>query len=103
MNPLDYEIQYLKGVGDFRAKLLSKLGINYISDLLEHFPRDYINRQAEVNISDLIVGENCAIIGTITSIENRALGRRNSQFNVLISDGNDFLLCTWFRYADWLT
>ena len=103
MNPLDYEIQYLKGVGDFRAKLLSKLGINYISDLLEHFPRDYINRQAEVNISDLIVGENCAIIGTITSIENRALGRRNSQLNVLISDGNDFLLCTWFRYADWLT
>ena len=34
-------IQYLKGVGQKRAEQLNKLGINTVSDLLSHFPRQY--------------------------------------------------------------
>jgi len=97
MNPLDYEIQYLKGVGDFRARYLGKLGLNYIGDLLEHFPRAYINRKSSQRISELAVGDNCAIIGQITNIEKRSLGERRAQLHVYLTDGDDFLLCTWFR------
>ena len=34
-------IQYLKGVGEKRAKLLGKLGIFTVGDLLRYYPREY--------------------------------------------------------------
>ena len=34
-------IQYLKGVGEKRAKLLNKLGIFTVGDLLRYYPREY--------------------------------------------------------------
>ncbi|MBT3756352.1 MAG: hypothetical protein HOG24_08790, partial [Candidatus Cloacimonetes bacterium] len=39
MSALNNDIKYLKGVGEFRSKLLNKLNIFTIGDLLEHFPR----------------------------------------------------------------
>ncbi|HAA65174.1 MAG TPA: hypothetical protein DCE04_08380, partial [Thermoanaerobacter sp.] len=42
--PLNLDIQYVKGVGPKRAKLLKKLGINTVEDLLFYFPKDYENR-----------------------------------------------------------
>ncbi|TYP59988.1 ATP-dependent DNA helicase RecG [Thermosediminibacter litoriperuensis] len=37
------EIQYIKGVGPSRAKLLRSLGINTVMDLLHFFPRRYLD------------------------------------------------------------
>ena len=37
------EIRYLKGVGEKRAALLQKLGIHCVEDLLEFYPRDYVD------------------------------------------------------------
>ena len=39
----DTEIQFLKGIGEKRAALLHKLGIDTVGDLLNHYPRDYID------------------------------------------------------------
>ena len=36
----DTEIQFLKGIGEKRAALLHKLGIDTVGDLLNHYPRD---------------------------------------------------------------
>ena len=35
------DIRYLKGVGEKRAELFSKLGINSVGDILEYYPRMY--------------------------------------------------------------
>ena len=40
MATLSTNIQYLKGVGEKRARLYARLGIATIGDLLEHYPRD---------------------------------------------------------------
>ncbi len=101
MNPLTNEIKFLKGVGENRAKLLKKLHIHTIGDLLEHFPRDYINRKSDVKIRNLEFEEQAAIVGHIVSIEKKNYGKKKSQLNVVVTDGTDFLLCTWFRFADW--
>ncbi len=103
MNPLQNDIKYLKGVGEYRAKLLHKLQIFTIGDILEHFPRDYINRSRTDKICNLKFGENCAIIGKIISLEKKNFGRRKSQLNVIISDGDNNLYCTWFRFGKWLS
>jgi ATP-dependent DNA helicase RecG len=43
-HPIDQKIQCLKTVGQKRAALLKKLGIETVHDLLYYFPRDYEDR-----------------------------------------------------------
>jgi len=100
-NHLKSEIKFLKGVGEHRAKLLNKLGIFTINDLMEFFPRDYINRQASTKISSLRYNENFSFVGVIVSIEKRNLSRGKTQLNVVVSDGDDYLFLTWFRFGNW--
>ena len=102
MNPLENDIKYLKGVGEHRARLLNKLNVFTIGDLLEHFPRDYINRKSAIKICDLPFNEYCSFIGKVTSVEKRHAAARKQQLNVVISDGEDFLFLTWFKFGNWL-
>ncbi len=101
MNPLENEIKYMKGVGEHRARILNRLNINTIGDLLEHFPRDYINRKAIVKITELRFHEHCSFVGIIVSVEKKHLPGKKTQLNVVISDGEDVLFCTWFRFGNW--
>jgi len=102
-NALDLEIKFLKGVGERRAQLLKKLNIATICNLLEYFPRDYIDRKSSTSIYELHPGERRAIIGTVVDIQKKSFGRGGGQLNVIVSDGDDHLICTWFRAAKWLT
>ena len=101
MNPLEKEIKFLKGVGEYRARYLHKLGIYTIGDLMEYFPRDYINRIAKNRIKDLQQETRCAIVGTIVSVEKHNYGKNKSQLNIAITDGEDYLFCTWFKFGNW--
>ena len=66
MNRLENDITTLKGVGEKRAKLYQKLGINTLNDLINHFPRTYIDFTQPVPIKDAIIGENNVISGIVT-------------------------------------
>ena len=55
MATLSTNIQYLKGVGEKRARLYARLGIATIGDLLEHYPRDYIDFSHPVPSSALLM------------------------------------------------
>jgi len=101
MNALNNDIKYLKGVGEFRSKLLNKLNIFTIGDLLEHFPRNYINRRSAVKIRDLKFTENCSFVGNIVSVEKIQRPRKKGQLNVVVTDGEDYLFLTWFRFGNW--
>ncbi len=61
------DIQYLKGIGEKRAVLFRKLGINTTEELLLHYPRRYEDRTAQKNIADLIAGETCCVVATVGS------------------------------------
>ena len=50
-------VQYLKGVGPARAKLLAKLGIETIYDLLTYYPRSYEDRSQLCPICEMEVGK----------------------------------------------
>ena len=41
MVDLNKEIQYIKGVGPNRVKLLNKLGIYTLGDIITYFPNDF--------------------------------------------------------------
>ena len=50
---LNFDVQYLKGVGPNRAKKLNKLGIYTISDLLNYFPVKYEDRRTIKKINEI--------------------------------------------------
>lgn len=54
-------IKYLKGVGEKRAKMLEKLEIFTVGDLLRHYPRSYRKWSDYVEISNANIGDTCCI------------------------------------------
>jgi ATP-dependent DNA helicase RecG len=70
---LDMDIQFLKGVGERRAKLFNKLGIKTLADLLYFFPRTYEDWSNPVTIAEAAVDEICCIRATVSfpASENR--------------------------------
>lgn len=60
---LKKEVQFIKGVGPSRVKLLNKLGIYDLEDLITYYPRTYEDRSKPKNIIDLQNGEEALISG----------------------------------------
>lgn len=72
---LKKEIQFIKGVGPSRVKLLNKLGIYNLEDLITYYPREYEDRSKPKKITELIDGEEALIsaypIGRMNKIKIR--------------------------------
>lgn len=101
-NPLFQNIKYLKGVGEYRATLLARLGIKTIGDLMERFPRDYIVRNRSMQVRDLKPGTINSFVGRVLKVEKRRTRQRSFQLNMVLTDGRDSLYCTWFHFGAWL-
>lgn len=62
---LDGPVAAVKGIGEKKAKLLAKLGISTIADLIYYMPRDYETQGTSARISELKDGEVFNIIAVI--------------------------------------
>ncbi|MBC8584618.1 ATP-dependent DNA helicase RecG [Youxingia wuxianensis] len=95
---LDSSVQYLKGVGEQRAKLFGKLGITTVKDLLQHYPRGYIDLSAPCEISSAPNEEICAVRGVVIkkSQEIRLKGGRK-MYKVLAADDTGVLELIFFN------
>jgi len=58
---LDTSIRYIKGVGEAREKLMGKLGIFTLRDLVSYFPRAYEDRTLFSKITDLQIGQTVCV------------------------------------------
>ncbi len=98
MLDLKQSVQFIKGVGPSRVKLLNYLGIYTLQDLIEYFPRDYEDRRYIKEIVNLQDGENALIEAVATTSVTTARLKRNMTLSKLVvSDGTDNLLITWFN------
>lgn len=99
MNSLrDYDVQYIKGIGPNRAKLLKKeLGIASAYDLLRHFPSHYVDRSSIYRIADL-QGDMPAVQlkGRFVSMTVAGEGAKKRLVG-LFSDGTGVIEVLWFR------
>jgi len=66
---LQAPVRYAKGVGAQREKLLAKLGIRTIEDLLLYFPRRIEDRSRIKRIASLRHGERATIRGLIRAVD----------------------------------
>ena len=67
MIDLNKDVKYVKGVGPNRVKLLNKLNIFTLKDLITYYPRDYEDRSAITKLRDVKDGEKYTICLLYTS------------------------------------
>lgn len=98
MDAEKYSIESIKGVGPKRAKLLNKLGIQTIEDLILYIPRDYQDRSVIKKIIDTIDDESVSIIGQITTSPQEFKSKRGLRYTkVTLSDSSGKMDCIWFN------
>lgn len=95
---LQTAIEFLKGVGPQRAKLLrDEFSIATFEDLLVHFPFRYIDRSQYTTIRDL---PNCEghvqLKGTIIAINESGNGRQK-RLSVKLQDETGIIDLVWFQ------
>lgn len=102
MPQLNDSIQYLKGVGEKRAKLYQKLGVETIYSLLRFFPRTYLDYSETKPIGECAIGEVCCVRASVYKKQGEQRIRKGlSLFKVFVTDGQDDLTITIFnsKYA----
>ncbi len=98
MISLDSNITELYRVGKTTAKLLKKLGLETISDLLFYFPFRYDDFANCESISELRIGEAAQITGTIELIQNKKSFKRKMYVTeAMVSDDSGSLKVIWFN------
>ncbi len=58
---LDDSVRFLKGVGPQRAKLLKRLGVETVGDLLSLYPRRYEDRRNVKMLAEVVPGEKVVV------------------------------------------
>ncbi|MCI0459409.1 MAG: ATP-dependent DNA helicase RecG [Gemmataceae bacterium] len=99
-DPLEQNVQFLKGVGPGRAELLARLGIQTARDLLFHFPRAYEDLTDVRPIASLEEGTLQTVRGEVVEIDGRRLADGRPVVSIVLSDGGKVCLeGTWFGQA----
>ncbi len=95
---LSLDIQYIKGVGPMRARVLQKeLGIATLGDLLYTFPYKYIDRSRIHHVVELT--EDLPYVqlrGQILDFEQAGVGTKK-HIKAFFSDGTGVIELVWFK------
>lgn len=95
---LQTDIRYLKGVGESRAALYQKLGIETVEDLLYHIPRRYIDLTHPTPLAAAVPGQKCAVRALLAAKGREQRIRRGlSVFRLTAVDGPVTLHITFFN------
>jgi len=94
---LNTPVQYLKGVGPKVAKLLKRLGVETIEDLIYFFPRGYEDRTNIRPIGTLQPADLEVIRGEVISVHHQLTRNRFSVLKAVISDRSGSIQAVWFN------
>ena len=90
-------ITRLRNVGRKRATSLTEMEINSVLDLLQHYPRRYIDRTKQARIAELAQGEEVFVEGCVERSSSRRIKQRRTLVEVVISDETGRLKLTFFN------
>lgn len=94
----EYDIQYIKGVGEKRARFFNKLGIYTVDDLIHYYPRKYQDWSKTVAVSDAPTDEPAFIRATmITPVKESMVRKGMTLYKCNFSDGSNVIHVTLFN------
>ena len=102
LNPLFTEVEALKGIGPQVAKLLKKLGITRMVDLIYHLPTGSIERVRAPAASAALLGRN--VILDLKPFEIRQTRSGRGPMRVFAADGEgNTISLVYFNNPSWAT
>ncbi len=91
------KLNILKGIGETKTLLFSKLGIECIWDLLYFFPYRYEDRSRYIKIADVTEGDTCCIDALVRGpVIEKKLKKNMSLYILRVEDSTGFLNVKWF-------
>ncbi len=99
MIDLEKDVKYIRGVGPNRVKLLNKLGIFTLKDLITYYPRTYEDRSKPKNIAECIDGEEVLIEAYATGRVSDVRLRGKTMQKLVIRDETGVATAVWFNQS----
>ncbi|HUP63173.1 MAG TPA: ATP-dependent DNA helicase RecG [Thermoanaerobaculia bacterium] len=96
----DTPVQFLKGVGEGRARLLADAGITTVRDFLFYFPYRYEDRRHPARVADLgrLIDTPVLLRGRVVSANARTTPmKRMRLFEAVLDDGTGSVRLVWFN------
>lgn len=90
-------VHRLRGVGEKKARGLAAQEIASVLDLLQHYPRRYLDRTRQASITELEAGEEATVLGEVREASTRPIRGRRTLTNVVLGDGTGKLTLTFFN------
>ncbi|MBT0549467.1 ATP-dependent DNA helicase RecG [Riemerella anatipestifer] len=102
---LETSIEYLKGVGPERAKLIKNLlGISTVEDLLTFYPIRYLDKSRLYRVADLQKNADVEVQlkGKIRELQEVVYGKGQKRLSAKFYDETGVIELVWFRYTKWM-
>jgi ATP-dependent DNA helicase RecG len=90
-------ISRLEGVTPRLEPRLAQIPIQTILDLVQHYPRRYLDRTKRAEIADLRVGEEATVFAEVRKISARRTKGNRSLVEAIVYDGTSYLYLTFFN------
>ncbi|MEW6448037.1 MAG: ATP-dependent DNA helicase RecG [Bacillota bacterium] len=90
-------VQYVKGVGPQRARLLSRLGVRSVGDLLYHIPRRYEDRTVCRPVKAYKEGELATVEGEVVAVQETTARSGIKVFRAALRDRWGIFYAVWFN------
>ena len=98
MSLYEIPITKLSGIGEKRAALFKKLGINTVGDMITYYPRDYENWADVTPISGLEPGERAVVRAKVaTPVSNVRISGGRTMAKLSVCDDSGYLNLVFFN------
>ena len=87
----------LDSVSERRAARLAEFGVTSVLDLLLTYPRRYIDRTRQADVSDLVVGDEAAVLASVVATRSRRARNGRAVVDVTVRDDTGRLAVVFFN------
>ena len=94
---LDAPVSCVSGVSSARVAALSSLGIRTLRNLIEHYPRRYLDMSHLTTIAHARVGERATIVATVYEAQVKRPKPKLDVTELTLVDGTGTLIVSFFR------
>ena len=99
MVDLKKDVKYVKGVGPNRVKLLNKLNIFTLGDLITYYPRGYEDRSKPKNMLECIDGEEALIEAIVINRMTEIRLKGKTMYKLQVRDESGIGTAIWFNQS----
>ena len=92
-------LERLKGVGPALEARLADMELRTVLDLLQHYPRRWVDRTKKTDIATLAVGEEATVFAEVRTIHGRRTRQGRALVEAVVHDGTSMLSITFFNQA----